>query len=90
VTPDGVAETRQHNTRFQLARITVTAPANNGQVGVMKNWVSGEEVNYSYDAQGRLSEASTTGPGWGLSFSYDGFGNKTARGTRRRYRGCRA
>ena len=33
------------------------------------------EVNYSYDALGRLSAAATTGVG--TSFAYDGFGNKT-------------
>jgi YD repeat-containing protein len=51
---------------------------NNGQITQMKNWISGEEVNYSYDGLGRLSAASTTGPEWGLSFGYDGFGNKVS------------
>ena len=35
----------------------------------MKNWMSGEEVNYTYDALNRLATASTTGPEWGLSFA---------------------
>jgi RHS repeat-associated protein len=41
-----------------------------------KDWVTGEEVSYSYDALQRLLTAQTTGPEWGLSFGYDGFGNK--------------
>jgi RHS repeat-associated protein len=44
----------------------------------MKDWIGGEEVNYTYDALSRLSAAWTTGPEWGQSYSYDGFGNRTA------------
>jgi RHS repeat-associated protein len=44
----------------------------------MKDWISGEEVNYTYDALSRLGAAWTTGPEWGQSYSYDGFGNRTA------------
>lgn len=79
-------ETRQYNARLQLTRITLpgqmdleyrySATQNNGQITQMKNWVSGEEVNYTYDSLSRLSSAVTTGPEWGLSFSYDGFGNR--------------
>jgi YD repeat-containing protein len=43
----------------------------------MKDWVPGEEVTYQYDALKHLISAVTTGPDWGLSFSYDGFGNQT-------------
>jgi len=49
---------------------------NNGRIYQMKDWVSGEEVNYQYDSLNRLIAAATTGPEWGLSFGYDGFGNK--------------
>src|SRR5260370_7252519 len=52
------------------------ATQNNGQITQMKNWVTGEEVNYTYDTLSRLSSAVTTGTEWGLSFSYDGFGNR--------------
>jgi RHS repeat-associated protein len=41
----------------------------------MKDWISGEEVNYQYDLLGRLTSAVTTGPEWGNGFVYDGFGN---------------
>ena len=88
LTHAGLAETRQYNTRLQLTRITVAgqmdveyrypATGNNGQITSMKNWLNGEEVNYSYDALGRVTSAVTTGPEWGLSFGYDGFGNKVS------------
>jgi YD repeat-containing protein len=51
------------------------AAANDGRLTQMKDWVSGEEVSYQYDALSRLISAVTTGPEWGLTFSYDGFGN---------------
>jgi len=31
----------------------------------MKDWVTGEEVNCTYDALSRLLTADTTGAGWG-------------------------
>jgi YD repeat-containing protein len=55
---------------------TFSASANNGRITKYKDWITGEEVNYAYDALNRLITASTTGPEWGLSFGYDGFGNK--------------
>jgi len=54
-----------------------SATQNNGQATQMKDWVSGEEVTYAYDALTRLISAVTTGPEWGQSFSYDGWGNMT-------------
>ena len=35
---------------------------NNGRVTSVKDWVSGEEVTYQYDALQRLSHAETVGP----------------------------
>ena len=55
-----------------------SATQNNGTITQMKDWVSGEEVTYQYDELKRLASAVTTGPEWGLSFSFDGFGNRTA------------
>jgi len=52
--------------------------ANNGRISRFKDWVTGEEVNYLYDSLNRLNRAETTGPEWGQSFTYDGFGNLTA------------
>ena len=81
-------ETRQYNSLYQLTRLTAStgmdieyrysATQNNGKITQMKNWISGEEVTYQYDAIQRLSSATTTGPEWGLSFAYDGFGNRTS------------
>ena len=87
ITPAGT-ETRQYNTLGQLTRMTIpgvidfeytfSATQNNGRITKMKDWISGEEVNYQYDALNRLISAVTTGPEYGLSFTYDGFGNKAA------------
>jgi hypothetical protein len=39
----------------------------------------GETVNYTYDSLARLSTAAVAGSsGWGLSWSYDGWGNRLA------------
>ncbi len=51
---------------------------NNGRIVQSEDYVSGEEVNYSYDSLNRLILAETTGSQWGQSFSYDGFGNLTS------------
>jgi len=85
-TPAGV-ETRQYNVLGQMTRMTIpgvidfeytfSRTSNNGRITKMKDWVSGEEVNYAYDSLNRLISAVTTGPEYGLSFTYDGFGNKT-------------
>jgi RHS repeat-associated protein len=86
----GYNETRQYNNVLQMTRLTTnnavgvqtdfeyrfpTAGSNNGQLWQMKDWVTGEEVTYAYDALQRLSSATTTGPEWGQSYTYDGFGN---------------
>ncbi len=52
-----------------------SASQNNGKITQQKDWVSGEEVTYQYDSLQRLIAATTTGPEWGQSFGYDGFGN---------------
>jgi len=50
------------------------ATCNDGRLWQRKDYVTGEEVEYQYDQLGRLTSAATTGPEWGLSFTYDGFG----------------
>jgi YD repeat-containing protein len=81
----GSTETRTYNVLGQLTRITglgldleytFSTTQNDGKITAQKNWVSGEEVAYQYDSLERLISAVTTGPQWGLSFSYDGFGNR--------------
>ena len=81
-------ETRTYNVRGQLTRLTAgshadleytfSATNNDGRITKEKDWLSGKEVNYQYDTLGRLTSAATTGPQWGQSFAYDGFGNLTA------------
>jgi RHS repeat-associated protein len=56
---------------------------NNGQVAsISDNVDSGRTASYTYDSLRRLTAASTTGstnyPAWGLSFTYDRYGNRTA------------
>ena len=82
----GWAETWTYNTLGQLTRLTVPsvmdmeytfhATQNNGRITKQKDYISGEEVNYTYDSLNRLLTAATTSTAWGLSFGYDGFGNK--------------
>src|SRR5262249_3558074 len=64
-------ETRTYNSRLQLTGITApglnmeyrySSTQNNGQITQQKDWVTGEEVTYSYDALQRLIAATTTGP----------------------------
>src|SRR5436189_1268377 len=83
-------EGRTYNSRLQLTRLTMngaygsnvdleyrySATQNNGQITQSKDWITGEEVTHTYDALNRLIASSTTDPSWGLSFGYDGFGNR--------------
>jgi YD repeat-containing protein len=82
-------ETRTCNSRRQLTNITVSGGTlnidyryspnqNNGQITQQKDWISGEEVTYTYDTLQRLIGAVTTDSSWGQAFTYDGFGNRTS------------
>ena len=53
-----------------------SATQNNGQISQSIDSVSGETIDYTYDSLNRLITSATQGPQWGLSFSYDGFGNR--------------
>jgi RHS repeat-associated protein len=58
------------------------AGSNNGQIqGITDNVDNGRSMTYSYDSLARLATTVTTGstayPKWGLSFTYDAFGNRT-------------
>ncbi len=83
----GVTESRTYNILGQMTRMTkgslidveyrFSATANDGKILSQKNWLSGEDVTYQYDELERLISASTTaGTSWGLSWAYDGFGNR--------------
>jgi RHS repeat-associated protein len=56
---------------------------NNGQItSITDSMDSGRTVNYTFDSLHRLSTAVTTGstnyPKWGLSWTYDRYGNRTS------------
>jgi RHS repeat-associated protein len=86
-------EDRTYNDRLQMTRLQVwdnypnlqndweyrySPSANNGRIEQMKDGMSGEEVNYQYDSLQRLINSETTGTEWGLSFGFDGWGNRTS------------
>ena len=56
-----------------------TAGQNNGRIWQSKDWVTGEEVTYTYDVLNRLVRAETTDTAWGTTYTHDGFGNLTAK-----------
>lgn len=65
-------------TTLQNLTYTFSATQNNGQILSQTDALSGETVEYEYDSLKRLISAETAGSGgWGLSYSYDGFGNRT-------------
>ncbi|MFN7645951.1 MAG: hypothetical protein ACK5UT_00325, partial [Acidobacteriota bacterium] len=55
---------------------TPSSPINDGRILQRDNVVSGETVTYTYDALQRLEKAETASAAWGLSWDYDGFGNR--------------
>ena len=64
---------------------TYATGTNNGKISAQTEYVSGEQVAYTYDSLNRLISAVTTAQSdqvttpWGQGFSYDGFGNLTAK-----------
>jgi RHS repeat-associated protein len=77
---------RIYNNLGQLTRMTKsgvmdmeyrydTTTHNNGRIAQSKDYVTGEEVTYSYDSLNRLSHAETTDSAWGTTYVYDGWGN---------------
>jgi RHS repeat-associated protein len=54
-----------------------TAGQNNGRIS--QSISGGQTVNYTYDSLNRLSTAQATDGTWGNAYSYDGFGNLTAK-----------
>ncbi len=85
-------ETFTYNSMLQLTRVTGGMPGssidmqyiystghNNGRVTQTIDGVLGETVNYQYDYLHRLTAATATNNAWGEAYSYDGFGNLTAK-----------
>src|SRR6267143_1505833 len=70
-------------TLFNLTYGYGSAGSNNGQVNSITDSLdNGRSASYTYDALHRLSTAVTTGstayPQWGLQWTYDRYGNRTA------------
>jgi RHS repeat-associated protein len=66
---------------LDLSYVYPAAPANDGRISTETNNLTNTTVSYGYDQLNRLSTAtSVTGSttNWGLSFSYDVYGNRTA------------
>jgi RHS repeat-associated protein len=77
-------------TKFGLSYSYGTSGSNNGQIGGITDSVdAGRNATYAYDSLYRLTNASTAGstnyPAWGLSETYDRYGN---RGTQNTSSGC--
>ena len=82
-------ESRTYNNLLQLTHLTVNGGVdmqyiystghNNGRVTQTIDGALGETVNYTYDNLHRLLTATATNSAWGESYSYDGFGNLTAK-----------
>jgi RHS repeat-associated protein len=70
---------------FMNLEYNYTTGANNGKINSQTDYVSGEQIAYAYDSLNRLISAVTTAASdqvatpWGQGFSYDGFGNLTAK-----------
>ena len=58
---------------------TFPGTQNNGRITQSTDGVSGETVVYTYDTLNRLTKAETTSAAWGDAYTYDGFGNLTAK-----------
>ena len=66
---------------LDLSYVYPAAPNNNGRISAEINNLTNTQVSYAYDQVNRLATAvSATGgtTNWGLSFSYDVYGNRTA------------
>jgi RHS repeat-associated protein len=88
-------QTFAYNSMLQLTQLTgattvgnviniqynYSSNQNNGKIMSQTDLISGEQVNYTYDALNRLATAETSPNSnvtqWGQSFTYDGFGNLT-------------
>jgi len=96
----GINEKRAYNSLLQVIHMTATpqygpsvmdmqynysATLNNGRIVSSNDYVTGENVSYTYDALNRLTVASA-GSMWGETYTYDGFGNLTGKSQARHRR----
>jgi RHS repeat-associated protein len=75
--------TKDSSAKFMVTYQFGAAGANNGQISGMTDGMdTGRSATYTYDGLGRLSTGGTVGsatyPAWGLSWTYDRYGNRTA------------
>jgi RHS repeat-associated protein len=82
--------THDSTTKFGLTYSYGSTGSNNGLIsGITDTVDSGRTAAYTYDSLYRLTRAVTTGssgyPAWGLSETYDRYGNRSAQGV---YSGC--
>ena len=81
-----LAYTKSPTTLLSLTSDYSQGGGNNGQITSITDNTgtqeAGRSVTYAFDALGRLSTALTTGSSsysqWGLSWTYDRYGNRTA------------
>ena len=78
--------THDSTSKFGLTYSYGSAGSNNGQISSITDYVqSGRSATYTYDSLYRLTNAATTGstsyPAWGLSESYERYGNRTMQST---------
>lgn len=75
--------THDSTTKLGLTYSYGSAGSNNGQISGISDYVQpGRNITYTFDSLYRMTNASTAGstayPAWGLSESYDRYGNRTA------------
>jgi RHS repeat-associated protein len=75
--------TKDSSALFMLTYAYGPSGTNSGQISsIIDGMDSGRTASYTYDGLGRLSTAGTLGstayPAWGLSWTYDRYGNRTA------------
>ena len=75
--------THDSTTKFGLTYSYGSAGSNNGQISRITDYVqSGRNATLTYDSLYRLTNAATAGstsyPAWGLSETYDRYGNRSA------------
>jgi len=80
------SEARSYNAMLQMTALSsgslslaynYSSTQNNGKITSQHDYVSGEDISYTYDSLNRLATAQTADPTWGQSYAYDGFGNLT-------------
>jgi YD repeat-containing protein len=82
--PSGVSQSFTYNNMWQLTgdgvrQYVYPAGHNNGRISQLIDGLLGQTINYTYDSLNRLSTAQATNNAWGQAYSYDGFGNLTAK-----------